>query len=103
MLKHPLKAKLRPLILSWLALTLALQIIVEYSAAQYDSGGVLSIIWWVGQLFSLPVLAASELLGSLGVKVAGFAGFIAMTLGIALVAFLLTLSSSTRGSSSARP
>jgi hypothetical protein len=90
---------MRQVVLLWLSSCLALQILAEIMSAGHDSRGTLSIVWWVGQLFSLPVIAATRILRGLGIEAAHFTGSIIVTLAIAFGAWLLTEPGLHRGSS----
>lgn len=50
------------------------------------------MIWWLGQLVALPVVALSEFLSVIGFRISGFFGFIILTFIIALVVVLPLLS-----------
>ena len=74
----------------WLASSLSLHVLIEIVSAEHDSRGTLSIIWWAGQLFSLPVIEATKMFAGFGIEAAHPTGYIIITLAIAFGAWLLT-------------
>lgn len=70
-------------VIAWTIASILLQIAVIVLGIQYDSS--MSLIWWINAILLLPVSFLSEVLGEIGFDVRGNAGYLLMTLSLAMI------------------
>jgi hypothetical protein len=77
------------IILAWMVISVALQLLIRTTAISYDSSGLAGFMWWTTQAIIIPVTALSEALGYVGIQATGFLIYILLTIFVGMTGIIV--------------